>query len=359
MFSVKRSFTEAQILTLLSALGSDPPKHTARGELVFQTICHNPAHSGSHKLFYYPDSGLFHCYTQCGESFSPYELVQKVKHVSFYEAKDIVYRILGIQDEKKTGFAIHRDSQDWDILNKYSPQTIYEPSVSQNPALPPSVLQLWPICYPQEWRTDGITQEATQAFGIRFDVVNNAIIIPHKDKHGNLIGIRSRSLDPQVVAQGFKYMPTQLQGKDFRHNLRYNLYGYWENADSIRRIRKVMLVEAEKSVLQCESFYGDNNYTLAVCGSNVSSYQRDMILELGVQEVFLAFDKEYHAPYTEESDAYADKILKIASMFAPYVRTCVLWDTNNLIGYKDSPTDKGRQVLQQLLATKYEIKLGG
>ena len=79
------------------------------------------------------------------------------------------------------------------------------------------------------------------------------------------------------------------------------------------------------------------------------------MLSLGVREVFLAFDKEYHEPYSEESDLYADKILKLASLFTPYVSTFVLWDTEGLLSYQDSPADQGKAVLEQLMKTKFEV----
>lgn len=66
--AVMRQFSEEQIRKVLTALGSDEPKHVGNA-LAFQTVCHNPAHHGSHKLYFYPDSCQFHCYTHCGDSF--------------------------------------------------------------------------------------------------------------------------------------------------------------------------------------------------------------------------------------------------------------------------------------------------
>lgn len=112
----------------------------------------------------------------------------------------------------------------------------------------------------------------------------------------------------------------------------------------------------EKAVLQSESFYGSNNFTVAVCGSNISTIQRDLILGLNVREVFIAFDKEFHEAYSDESDNYAERILRLAGMFTPYVTTYVLWDTEGLLGYKDSPTDRGQEVLEKLMKGKFEVE---
>lgn len=354
---LKHSFTPLQIEHLLAALGSDPPHITPSGDFIFQTICHNPAHQGSYKLYYYVESQLFHCFTDCSDSFDVYELVQRVLRCSFPSAVAYVQQTLHLVEDRQVGFSPQVETDDWDILNRYASFSSLERH-SEPPdytPLPNSLLEFYPRCSPLEWRTEGITPEVAAKYQIRFDVASNAIIIPHFDRYGNLIGIRSRSLNEEVVASGFKYMPTQLEGKDFRHTLRYNLYGLYQNEESIKRIQKVLIVEAEKSVLQCAGFYGDNNFTLAVCGSNISTFQRDTILKLGVKEVFLGFDKEFHEAYSEESDAYSEKVLRLASMFTPYVRTCVLWDKDGLLGYKDSPTDRGQQVLESLMNSKYEV----
>ena len=33
----------------------------------------------------------------------------------------------------------------------------------------------------------------------------------------------------------------------------------------------------------------------------------------------------------------------------------VLWDTNDLLGYKDSPTDRGKEILLQLMDNKIYV----
>lgn len=45
------------------------------GEIIAETICHNKT-GGSHKLYYYPETQLFHCYTGCG-SFDVFTLIEK------------------------------------------------------------------------------------------------------------------------------------------------------------------------------------------------------------------------------------------------------------------------------------------
>ena len=60
-------------------LGSDEPEFDPNGNPIFQTICHNPAHHGKHKLFYYVESKQFHCYTECAENFDIFGLTCRAR----------------------------------------------------------------------------------------------------------------------------------------------------------------------------------------------------------------------------------------------------------------------------------------
>lgn len=123
-----------------------------------------------------------------------------------------------------------------------------------------------------------------------------------------------------------------------------------------------MIFESEKSVLKCQDFYGESNFTCAVCSSNISNFHRDILLSLGVEEVFIALDKyrppkehETEEKYQEKLVEYQKKILKLAAKFTPYVRVYVLWDYEGLLDYKDSPADKGKETLEELMRRKIEI----
>ena len=360
---VKRDFSNEQIIKVVLALGSDDyreDKTLPDSPLIFQTICHNPAHCGSYKLYYYPDSHQFHCYTQCSCNFDVYELVMRSRKCSFFEAMTWVKSVLELEEPQKLGFFSEeqepQETDDWELLNKYASRRKQTRPVEDYIALSPALLDYYTNVYPVECLRDGISPEAMDRFNIRFNIAGNEIVIPHYDRQNRLIGIRSRSFEPFKVEAGNKYMPTFMEGKDFRHSLRNNLYGLNVCESSIKRIGKIMLCESEKAAMQSYTMYGENSFTVAVCGSNISNAQRDLVLSLGVREVFIGFDKEYHEAYSDESDAYADKLLHLAGMFAPYVVTYVLFDTQGLLGYKDSPTDRGQAVLEALMRSKIEIE---
>lgn len=358
---VKRDFTPQQIIQLGLSLGSADYRwdEMPSSPIIFQTVCHNAPGHGSYKLYYYPDSQKFHCYTECGDTFDVYELVMRALHCEFAQAIQYVESTLRLTFAHKVGLILPEDSSNEDLayLERYArlrKRPTREAEVS--PHLPAGLIDFYSKAYPIEWQREYITPDVMEQFNIRFDISDNEIIIPHYDVSGNLIGIRSRSLDARKVADGFKYMPTMLERDDFRHTLRNHLYGLDKNKEAIRSSGKCMICESEKSVLQSAAYYGEHNFTVAVCGSSISTIQRDLILSTGVHEVMLAFDREYRTPYSAKSDVYGDKLLRLASLFTPYVTTYVIWDTGDLIGYKDSPTDHGKETLELLMKQKFEVE---
>lgn len=352
--SLKKDFTNEEIIKIVLSLGSENYKARSNGELIFQTVCHNKS-GGSYKLYYYPESLIFHCYTDCSNSFDIYELVQRNKKCEFKEALYYINSLLGIKKAKKIGFVSHHDlSDDWDVFKKYDNNNIQQKTFEFT-TYPNMLINYYYHLYPVEWIQEDIKPETIDKYSIRYDLTNNKIVIPQYSLDNQLIGIRGRALNQDEVDLGQKYMPLILENTVFRHPTAYNLYGLNITQKAIKQTKKIMLFEAEKSVLKCDGFYGDDNFTVACCGSNISLYQRNLILSMGVKEVFIAFDKEYHEAFTKESDTYSEKILSLSAKFCPYVTTWVIWDTEGLLDYKDAPCDKGQETFEKLMKNKFEV----
>ena len=85
---VRKALTIDNIFEILNEWGGDP-EYTDTG-IIAQTICHNAPGEGSRKLYYYENSGLFHCYTGCAEpSFDIFELTMKVANIQFNRIYDL------------------------------------------------------------------------------------------------------------------------------------------------------------------------------------------------------------------------------------------------------------------------------
>lgn len=358
---LKSSLTIEQVIEIVASLGSDC-KFDLNGNPYFQTICHNHDGSGNWKLYYYDDIHSFRCFTDCNEFFDIFKLVEKVKKIPFVQALNYVGNFCGFGSKNKIGFIneTFELTDDWDLINKYSDyDKILQQEEHEYEIIPKGILSIYDDIYPSEWIEDNISRESLDLFDIKMDFFKKKIIIPHYSKEKELIGIRARNLDSFETSylKIGKYLPVYLQDKMYSHNLSYNLYGLNITQKAIERNRKIILFESEKSVMKCQDFYGDNNFAVAICGHSISKIQRNIILSLGINEVFIAFDKDYTDEESDEGKKCAENVLKECYKFSPYVTTYLLWDTNelNLLGYKDAPCDKGKTIFETLLKNKFEV----
>jgi len=321
---------------------------------ITDTICH---HGTKPKLYYYKDSKSFHCYTECGQM----DIIGVVMGYKGYEQEEFQKAINWICiklniDNCKYGFGKQEQISDWEFIRKYKKNSKKE---TKEKALVPydkKILNIFQKIYLEEWINEGISIKTMEKYNILYSTWQQKIIIPHYDINNQLVGVRCRSLIQDDIDLYGKYNPFKIGNKFYNHSLGLNLYGLNHNIEAIQKKRKIMLVEAEKSVLQTDTMFGENNFTVALCGSNLTDYQKGIILMLGVREVIVALDKQYESLDSEECKKWAKHTKnKIIDKLSPFVIVSVLWDTNNLLEYKDSPTDKGEEVLLELMDKKIYV----
>lgn len=308
------------------------------GFYIMPTICHNLDSLGaSHKLYLYKNENsgtpIFYCYTDCGEGFNIYQLIQKYhslrgEEISF---RDAYKKFHGQDYEFKT------KEKRIELLKSRSfenPELVELPEYSEN------ILKIFKapnIKHP--WFLEGVDLSVLKEFEIFFSLSYEGVIIPHRDYRGRLVGIRLRTYDEEKVKQ-YKYMPLFINNTYYRHPLSLNFFGLLQNQENIIRAKRAILVESEKAVLQAESMLGrSGNITLAVCGSSISSWQLDMLVHyLKIDELVIGFDKEY--TNFDEWFNYKKKIKNQLSRVNNIVSTGILYDNKNLFRHKDSPFDR-------------------
>lgn len=356
---IKDSLSEEEIHSILKDLGSKDPLQGNQ----FQTVCHG---GHKHKLYYYHDSKTFHCYTDCSQNMDIFEVVVRTKKqqgydYSFPQAVKYVATLTG----KTFGFsAILNNSKsdiidDWEWLNRHKKK---EKIIPELPEYNSTVMDVF-LPYPHEaWLDEGISYTTHEKFNISYYIRDERIIIPHYDIQGRLVGIRGRAMREEDIEAGKKYMPVTVENKLYNHQTMFNLFGLDKTKEAIKKLKKVAIFEGEKSVLKCEDLYGENNFSVASCSSQITNFHRDILLSLGIEEVIICLDKfrkqkeeESDEKYEEAIENYQKNLLKFANKFTPYVRTCIVWDDFELLDYKDSPCDKGKEILEQLMKCKYEI----
>ena len=95
---IKQNITIEQMIDIVEALGASTP--IVRSEiLMIENICHNlPGESRGHKLYYYDNTKLFRCYTDCGEYFDVFELVIKTRKIQENEDWEMFKAIIWVAD---------------------------------------------------------------------------------------------------------------------------------------------------------------------------------------------------------------------------------------------------------------------
>ena len=366
------SLTKEDIKKIVMSLGSGEPKTDREGNMIFQTICHNlPDENNSYKLYYYHEPNelkgykgrTFHCYSGCSESFGIIELYIRAKRVqgkvmTWYKALYQIAQMTGhlIEGDKTVIDETEESDVTWiKNISKYLNKKEYPVPVLSE--INPNVLEIFDYRPHEIWLNDNISREALGRFGIGYWGEHDAITIPHYDINDRLIGLRLRYLDKKDIETIGKYVPAVIQGKTLSHALGNNLYGLNVVQENVRKMRKVMLVEGEKSCLQAYSYFGEDSFVVACCGSNITKTQIKILQKLEVGEIIIAFDKEYHDPHSFEAEAYYQKLLKKIEPYVLQFKISLVLDTENKLEYKDSPTDKGKEVLLELLENKITITM--
>lgn len=338
----------SSVIDLMRRLGADRYRDEGN-HIIFPTICHNvDASEASMKLYFYKNSKLFQCYTECGSM----SIFKFLKH--YYDTRDIEY--------------------DWvsDIYNVIIDCSNFNPNIGftapkyislrekygqerkevQLPEYNMGALDTFIKRYPPEWLNDGISREAMDKFDIRYSISQNKIIIPHKDINGRLVGIRGRALNEWEVENIGKYMPIKLEQTWYKHPLSMNLYGIYENKETIKKSKIVYVFESEKSVLQFESF-NMPHCAVAVCGSQFNKYQLNILLKYcAPTEIVICFDREEEEGETK----YFDKLYALCKKYNQYCQFSFIYDRLGILGMKDSPSDDGEEIFKKLLEKRVRVR---
>lgn len=328
------------VKSLLNSL--DIPFKETDSALIMPTVCHNAEiDEASWKLYYYKNTHLFYCYTECGgmSIFKFLENFYETRGIVFDWYKDIYQAIINCSATQVQGAKRYKS-----IRSDYEQKKIRK----ELPSYPDGLLDMFVEYYPVEWLNDNISKEAMKKYNIRYSISQNKIIIPHYDIEGNLIGIRGRSLNEEDIALG-KYRPVCIEGKMYNHPLQFNLYGLNFVRENIKKYKTAIVAESEKSCLQYSTMFGqDKNIVVAACGSTFHKYQLDLLIKCGAERVLIAFDKE--GKTWEEKEKYFAKLKGICEKYKNYCTMGFVYDNSNLLKLKQSPFDCGPEVATKLIS---------
>ena len=336
------------IVELMKKLGADRYEEKEKF-FIFPTICHNiNSAEASMKLYLYKDTKLFVCYTEDGHM-SIFKFLK-----TYYETRQIEYDWFEDIYNVVLNCGNFRPKEGFDTIQYQSLKDRYRIKKKQVELekYPSGILDIFMKNYPVEWLNDGISRRAMDKYNIKYSVSQNKIIIPHYDINNNLIGIRGRALNEWEIENIGKYMPIQIEKKWYTHPLSLNLYGLNHTKENIKKYGICYIGEAEKFCLQSESF-SFPNCSCAVCGSQFNKYQLDILMKnCRPKEIVICFDKEEK----NKEDKYFFKLYNLCKKYINYCKMSFIYDNDNLLKLKESPTDCGENIFKKLLEKRIIVK---
>lgn len=359
---IKNSLTIEEVKKIVNKLGGDCYFKTDN-ILICETICHNHIdEEKSHKLYYYSNTKLFKCYTECADTFDIFELLIKVQNlrnpnsgITLVKAVKMIESFLNKRFNLAQFFlreeADQLISKQEKLINKNKENYEYNLRIYDD-----NILNFLDRVVVKEWVEEGISADTQQEYNIHFYAPDGQIIIPHYDISGALIGIRGRYLEDELCKTYGKYRPAYIHQQLYNHPLSFSLYGLDKTHLNISKYKKAIIFEGEKSVMLYDSYFGSkNNISVACCGSSISKQQIDLLLKLGVNEIVIALDRQYKEVNDEENKKYLANIRRLAMKMIDFCSVSVIYDLEHKLDYKDSPIDKGKETFIDLFQKRIFI----
>lgn len=337
---LKKTLNTDDIILIIESLGGEV-KNISENFILFTCVCckiHPELHSA--KLYYYFNSQLFFCYKE-GQSYDIFSLIEEVwnlRDIEFYFG-DIVNFITSTLSISQSDFNAKQNLSWRDDLRLF---TTTKSMAKHAQIYPLSDLNRFVDKLPYSWIKEGISVDTMRKYHIGYYPLLDCTTIPVFDKVGELLGIRGRFWREEDIELG-KYRPIWTLERDYKLPTGNLLYGLYQNQEWIKQTHEVKLFEGEKSVMQMESILEQNN-SVAMFGCNLSKMQLQQLIELEVERYVVCLDK-----WGSEEDKvrWRKDVDKIVKMCMPYGEVVIVED-NGILDWKDSPSDKGKEVWDKL-----------
>ncbi|MGL6174846.1 MAG: hypothetical protein ACRC1P_09615 [Cellulosilyticaceae bacterium] len=177
--------------------------------------------------------------------------------------------------------------------------------------------------------SDGLFPSTCEEFEVGYDLVSERITFPHRDwQSGRILAIIGRTtikafkelnIAKYFTIAGIGYAKTN------------NLYGLCKNREEIAKQRKIILVEAEKSVMKL--WQGGIRYAVSLGCHEVSKIQIAILMMLGLDEITVSFDADVPMEHINKVCRELKGAAKVVSYI--YVGDIKIYQP------KESPADKG------------------
>ena len=140
----------------------------------------------------------------------------------------------------------------------------------------------------------------------------------------------------------------------YNHPLGMNLYNLNNIKEYIKIIKKAIVFESEKSCLLYQSYF-NFDISVACCGSSLSNHQIQLLLDLGIEELIIAFDRQFQEIGDNEFKRLTNNLTKMHEKYKNYIKVSFIFDKEMKTGYKDSPIDCGKDLFLELFNKRISL----
>ncbi len=257
--------------------------------------------------------------------------LEEEKGVEWYEAVIEMQRYLGL-----SSFTAKEDLPECELFAEDQEEYSEDEDWNEPDPLDESALNEFIPVGNERFLQDGITLQTQKKYGLRYDPLRQAIIIPIRRSDGKLCGIKAR-LNVDVQKGELKYLYI------YYFQLTKILFGYDQNKKILESSDSVFVFEAEKSVMQADGFGFYN--CVAMGSSSISTYQCQLLKNLSPKRVVLMTDKGLKGMALQRD---CERICQIVNC------DVYIWQPAEDVPDKASPTDLGRERFQ--FAIERELK---
>lgn len=265
-------------------------------------------------------------------------LVETIKKLSFVDTIKYLHKIIDLPFEFK--------KKEENPKKKYDPLSVFKRVIRSSRrqidvddihVLDDKLMDDYIPMLHIDWFREGIMPWTREKFKLAYSYKHKRVVIPMRYwLTGELLGFNQRTTVENYDEFGIKkYFITPTYPKLL------NLYGLYENYESIQKAGYVVVYEAEKSVLKRDSLNDPTG--VALSGHTISDEQVRILVGLGV-EIIVALDKDIDI---NETRFICEKFYHIRPV-------SYIYDKLDLLDKKDSPVDKGDKIYQSLF--KQRIK---
>jgi len=275
-------------------------------------------------------------------------LIQYNKKLKFYDAFRYLCKILGIEGKTKDELLKPKKNIDTYIDDYYDDDTDYEDEEICKAEKEKNYqsqlakdISWYNSCVPylhESWYREGIMPWMRDKFGIKYSYKKHRVVFPIRHYlTGDIIAISGRTTIDCAEELGIpKYKTTAHYSKA------QNVFGLYENYESIIRSGFATIFEAEKSVFKRDTVgKATGDFTaVAIQGHFLSDEQAKILCDLNLNEYIVAMDKDVSL---EDVEYICSKLYVYGAKKVSYI-----FDSDDMLNEKDSPADKGYKAYKQL-----------